>query len=32
MRPLYNPIGDKSMIKVVINAKFDQEVWQMKIT
>lgn len=26
MRPLYNPIGDKSMIKVVINAKFDQEV------
>jgi predicted DNA-binding transcriptional regulator YafY len=26
MRPLYNPNGDKSMIKVVINAKFDQEV------
>ena len=23
MRPLYNPNGDKSMIKVVINAKFD---------
>jgi len=26
MRPKYNPNGDKSMIKVVINAKFDEEV------
>ena len=26
VRPDYNPNGDKSMIKVVINAKFDQEV------
>jgi hypothetical protein len=31
MKPNYNTNGDKSMIKVVINAKFDQEVWQMKI-
>lgn len=23
VRPLYNPNGDKSMIKVIINAKFD---------
>jgi hypothetical protein len=26
MKPNYNTNGDKSMIKVVINAKFDQEV------